>query len=89
MAQVGIRELKAKLSYYIKCASKGERIIVTQRGKQVAVVTPAEESKTEKRLMELVSKGVASWRGGKPAGSPQLIQGKGKPLSEIVLEERR
>jgi prevent-host-death family protein len=89
MASVGVRELKAKLSYYLKCASRGEHIIVTHRGRQVAVVAPPEESETERHLMELVNEGVASWMGGKPAGSPQLIQGKGKPLSEIVLEERR
>ena len=89
MAQVGIRELKARLSYYIKCASKGERITVTHHGKHVAVVAPAEESKTERQLRELASEGIASWNGGKPAGSSHLVQGRGKPLSKIVLEERR
>lgn len=33
---VGIRELKAHLSEYVKRAGKGEQILVTDRGKPVA-----------------------------------------------------
>ncbi len=38
--EVGIRELKAKLSAYVRRASAGERIVVTDRGKPVARLTP-------------------------------------------------
>ncbi len=38
---VAIRELKAKLSAYLKRASAGELITVTDRGKPIAVLGPA------------------------------------------------
>jgi prevent-host-death family protein len=38
---VAIRDLKAKLSAYLKRASAGELITVTDRGRPVAVIGPA------------------------------------------------
>jgi len=37
---VGIRELKARLSHYVKAANAGEQIVVTDRGVAVAVLVP-------------------------------------------------
>jgi prevent-host-death family protein len=39
MITVGIREIKNRLSEYLRMAKAGERIIVTERGKPVAVIT--------------------------------------------------
>lgn len=39
--EVGIRELKARLSHYVKAANAGEQIVVTDRGAPVAVLAPA------------------------------------------------
>jgi len=39
MITVGIREIKNRLSEYLRRAKAGERIIVTERGKPVAVIT--------------------------------------------------
>ena len=36
MAAVGIRELKNRLSQYLKRVRVGERVVVTERGKPVA-----------------------------------------------------
>ena len=38
--KVGIRELKANLSRYVKAAHDGQLIVVTDRGVPVAVLTP-------------------------------------------------
>ena len=38
--QVGIRELKAKLSEYVSAASSGEAVVVTDRGRPVARLVP-------------------------------------------------
>jgi prevent-host-death family protein len=37
---VAVRELKAKLSTYLKRAAAGERITVTDRGRPVALLVP-------------------------------------------------
>ena len=40
---VGIRELKAKLSEYLAKASAGQNVIVTDRGKPIAKISSLEE----------------------------------------------
>lgn len=36
--EIGVRELKARLSHYLRLAEKGERIVVTDRGKPSAML---------------------------------------------------
>lgn len=40
---VGMRELRTKLSEYVRRAAAGERIIVTDRGRPVVQLTALEE----------------------------------------------
>lgn len=44
MADVGVRELKAKLSEYLDRAAEGEVIRVTERGRPKAVLGPLPDS---------------------------------------------
>jgi prevent-host-death family protein len=87
MTTVGIRELKAHLSEYIRQASRGETVVVTHRGKNVAVIqAPDAQHDGLRRLME---SGKVKWSGGKPAipsGPPIKI--KGGPISQTVLDMR-
>ena len=87
MTSVGVRELRARLSHYLERVRQGERIAVTDRGREIAVLTPAEESELNRRLWKMVEEGKASWDGGKP-DFQEPIRAPGRPLSEIVLEER-
>jgi prevent-host-death family protein len=60
---VGIRELKARLSHYVKAASAGERIIITDRGSPVAVLAPArtdEHVDIPPALQQLIAEGRAT-----------------------------
>lgn len=41
MSKVGIRELKNRLSAYVRRAQKGERMAITDRGEVVAELVPA------------------------------------------------
>jgi prevent-host-death family protein len=86
MESVGIRDLKAKLSSYVDKVRKGERVIITDHGDEVAMLVPL--SKERRAIKSLVESGKARWSGGKPHGI-EGIKIKGKPLSETVLEERR
>ncbi len=40
MQAVGVRELKAKLSHYVRVARTGEVVLVTERGRVVAALGP-------------------------------------------------
>ena len=87
MATVGVRELRNRLSHYLDRVREGERITVTDRGREVAVIAPSEESEEHRRLMALVAKGELHWNGRKlPDFEP--IKSPGKPASEMVLEDR-
>jgi antitoxin (DNA-binding transcriptional repressor) of toxin-antitoxin stability system len=68
MKAVGIRELKNRLSQYVREASRGERILVTDRGAVVAELRPPLEPTADETrppgLIELICQGRA--RAGAP-----------------------
>jgi antitoxin (DNA-binding transcriptional repressor) of toxin-antitoxin stability system len=63
MRAVGIRELKARFSQYLRDVQAGEVVLVTDRGRVVAEMrppgggTPALESATERALRRLAEGG--------------------------------
>jgi prevent-host-death family protein len=88
MPTVGVRELKNRLSFYLKRVMSGERIQVTHRGKVIALLIPTRTNNVPKDLLTLVEEGLASWGGGKPSGSSEPVKIRGQPLSELILEDR-
>jgi|FaiFalDrversion2_1042247.scaffolds.fasta_scaffold10626_1 prevent-host-death family protein len=90
MITVGIRELRNRLSLYLKQVAEGQQIKVTNRGEVIALLIPAKGGKKiDKELIALVEEGLASWAGGKPQGASRPVKGRGRPLSEIIIEDRR
>jgi prevent-host-death family protein len=86
MLSVGIKELKSKLSSYIDSVEMGEEVIITERGREVALIIPITSER--RALAGLVKEGKARYGSGKPRGTSG-IELNGKPLSDTVLEERR
>jgi prevent-host-death family protein len=86
---VGIRELKNRLCHYLDLVKAGEKLAVTDRGRVIAYILPSEKSQDFEELARLVREEQAVWKGGKPKGSKEPVTVKGKPVSEIILEERR
>ena len=94
MKTVGSRELKNRLGRYMGLVRKGETIIVTDRGKPLARLSPltSEEGKPDglhillRRLEEeghmRLAKGSFKRRAFKP------IVTRGKPASQMVIEDR-
>lgn len=80
MKVVGIRELKARLSEYIRRIRDGEEVLVTDRGKVVAELGPPRRLTPEPRtgLDELERKGLAD------TGAPN--DPKAYPEMEPVVE---
>ncbi len=86
---VGVRELKNKLSRYLEKVKEGESLAVTEHGRIIAYILPAERGPGYERLIRMIREEKADWGGGKPSGSSKAVVAKGKPVSEIVIEERR
>jgi prevent-host-death family protein len=89
MIAAGIKELKNRLSDYLREVKKGEKILVTERKKIIATIVPVGRPDEDSRLFSLAREGFASWKGGKPSGSHHPVKIKGKTVSEIILEDRR
>ncbi len=89
METIGIRELKENLSRYMKRVKTGEKIIVTDRKKEIAIILPLAKKAHEEKIYQLIQCGMACWSGGKPEGMPARIVSKGKSVSGAVIEDRR
>ncbi|MBM3266436.1 MAG: type II toxin-antitoxin system prevent-host-death family antitoxin [Candidatus Sericytochromatia bacterium] len=88
MTRVGIRVLKAKLSEYVALANSGERVIVTDHGREVAELVPLGRSEDEMVLWEMVKTGRAEWSGRKFTPPGRRVTIVGRPISETMLEDR-
>ncbi|HUT69923.1 MAG TPA: type II toxin-antitoxin system prevent-host-death family antitoxin [Desulfatiglandales bacterium] len=89
MISVGVRELKENLSRYLKRVKSGERILITDRKKELAIIVPYRIDREEEEILNLIQRGIAHWNGGKPTGMASRIASRGKTVSEAVLEDRR
>ena len=86
-SEVGIRELKNRLSTYIERVRAGEEVIVTDRGRPVARLSALDAA--DERLAELVAAGVVRAPDTRGRHLPDhRITGTG-PVSELVAEQRR
>ncbi len=88
--QIGVRELKDKLSATLARVRRGESVTVTDRNRPVAVIVPARPAeKTETVVRTLVGSGRLAWSGGKPAGLANAPRVRGPSVSDAVVEDRR
>lgn len=93
MVEVGVRELKARLSEHLRRAQAGERLIVTDRGRPIATLGPADDQPKPAHpawLLQLAAEGrVTLPTGGKPLGMNPRVKSKGLLVSQAVIEDRR
>lgn len=89
MATVGVKELKNRLSDYLRRVRAGEDIVITDRGEPMAALTALDQTPAIKKAWSLVRQGKAGWAGGKPSGAAHPARPRGKSVAEAVLEDRR
>jgi len=96
MHTVGVRELKNKLSEYLRRVRRGERVLVTDRGEVVAELLVPEQGTSDSSvppgLRSLSQRGLLTL--GVPAGSnlyPALPRKQGKQQLSVarLLDEER
>jgi prevent-host-death family protein len=75
MNRVNMREARRRLSEIVKDAERGQTTVITRRGRQVARVEPV--GSAEGRVLP----DLAEFR--------STIQVKGKPLSQMVIAQRK
>ena len=84
-----VRDLKSRLSRYLRQVQQGETVVITLRGKPIARLVPLPPLLLEERLATLP--GINAGTGGKPRGATRPVRVKPgqKAVSDIVVEERR
>ena len=88
MKTVAVRELKNRLSEYLRKVKAGERVVVTERGKAVAVISTAGRALDE-GIEAMIRERAARWGGGKPRGARRPPKIKGASVAKAVIEDRR
>ena len=87
---VGARELKTRLGSYLDYVRQGNRIVVTDRGKPVAEISPIRRSEDPERayIEDLAARGLATIGKGGPRWPFRPMKIKGPPLSQTIIEDR-
>ena len=87
--KVGIRELKARLSDYMRMVKAGKKVVITRHGEPIGWILPYPET-LEDQLRAAASAGIISWNGRRyrPAGPVARTKGK-ETVANIIVEDRR
>jgi prevent-host-death family protein len=86
--QVGIRDLKARLSEYVRDVKAGATVVVTEHGRPVARLVP-ERGSLRDRVLALADAGEVLWDGRsfKPMKPSSRVRGD-RSLADLIVEER-
>jgi prevent-host-death family protein len=90
--RLGLREANQGFSKVIKAVRAGREVVLTDRGRPIAVIKPLPQNDTEGAVIRrLETEGLlrpALKRGPMPAPRWKPIRIKGRALSETIREER-
>lgn len=93
MKKVGSRELKNRLGTYLARVRAGETIVVTERGRPVAKLTPLSPETAGTKTIDDVLRELAAQGHLRLATRPfadfKPVRAKGKPASQMIIEDRR
>ena len=90
MAQttVGIRELKARLSKYLKQVKAGSILVITERGKPIGRIVPIRPT-GEAKMQGLIEAGILAWSGRKLVPMAPVAQTRDSgTVADLLLEDR-
>lgn len=90
--KLGLREANQQFSKAIKAVRAGKEVVLTERGRPIAVIKPIKEADTRATaLQEMADEGLItlpSRKGPMPSPRWRPVKIKGKPLSETIIEDR-
>ena len=90
--RLGLREASQEFSKAIKAVRAGKEVVLTERGRPIAVIKPIKEEDTQgAALKAMADEGLItlpSRKGRMPVPRWRPVKIKGKPLSETIIEDR-
>jgi prevent-host-death family protein len=93
MSTVGVTVLKNRLTHYLRRTKAGAEVIVTERGKPIALLQPIRPAQNvgslEGRLAQLAAQGLLTAPQRQPLKKVRRVKVGGPPPSATILEDRR
>lgn len=93
MGIVGVRELKNRLTHYLRRVKRGEEVVVTERGRPVAILQSIRAVEAPKsldaRLAKLAASGLVTLPGGKLLRRVRRVHVAGPLVARTIAEDRR
>ena len=86
--RAGIREIRDGFSKYIAKVREGEQIIISDRGRDIAVLRPLRQNDPDAWLKDLVEEGLAEEPGDWTPIETEPRKLRGEMLSDLVAKER-
>lgn len=87
--RLGLREANQRFSQAMRAVKAGEEVVLTERGRPIAVIKPLAPHEPDDTLRSLEASGIvraSAVRGSMPPWRPRRL--KGQPLSQTIREER-
>lgn len=85
---VNVRELKSRLSHYLRLTKAGESVEITERGTPIGRIVPT-TAPIENRIEAMAQSGLLIWnkRKLKPMAPVARVRGK-RTVADILIEDR-
>ena len=88
LAHVSVRELKSRLSHYLRLTKAGESVVITDRGVPIGRIVPVGTSLDE-RLEAMQQAGQAMWSGRKLGLRKPVARLRGKrTVADLLVADR-
>ena len=85
---VSIRELKSRLSHYLRMTRKGESVVITDRGVPIGRIVPIGRDLGQ-RLAAMCETGLAQWSGRKLQRRKPVAKVIGrKTVAQLLVDDR-
>jgi prevent-host-death family protein len=90
--KLGLREANQRFSKAIKAVRAGKEVILTERGRPIAVIKPIRQEATQAAALQaMADEGLItlpSRKGPMPSPRWRPVKIKGKPLSRTIIDDR-
>lgn len=88
-ARVSIRELKSRLSHYLRLTRAGESVVITDRGIPIGRIVPM-GLELEERVAAMCEAGQAQWNGRKLAAVKPVARARGpRTVADLLVADRK
>lgn len=89
---VSIRELKSRLSHFLRLTKEGESLIITDRGTPIGRIIPIAQTgkRLDEHLAAMKQAGQLEWSGRKLSANKPIAKARGKrTVADLLVGNRK